>query len=187
MCLSSTAYYDQGYEYFASATVIGKIIKSTESTKKMALKILPKYLKSKLLINRCHAAEALAFYRWPSAFEYLIECKTKADIYQSPTIYAILGDKRAVPVIIEEYRKLDKEYRSKPIHSYRQKMILLNVLYHLASPDSLSFVEEVIANPRPKEIKPRALKVKKRIIYIDKKSKAEQSSGIGSADPPPEL
>ncbi|MFA5143608.1 MAG: hypothetical protein WC522_05520 [Candidatus Omnitrophota bacterium] len=162
-CLSSRAnYFVLGYEYFASPAAIGKIDKENEASRKMVWAVLPKFLKSRLEINRRAAAETLAYYRWPGAYEYLAGCAISQPERRA-VLYAILGDKRAVPWIIEQYRKIDSAYRKNPGQSYPMKMTFLNALYHLASPESLSFVEEIIGSPRPEKIKPRAIKVKQKI------------------------
>lgn len=163
-CLySDVVYFEMGYEHFASPTVINKIRNETESSKKQAVEVLPKFLKSTSSKNRCFAAEALAYYRWAPSYEYLADCDEDRP-GRKAIVYAILGDKRAVPWVIQQYEKLDKKYQKKPKQSYSQKMDLLNSLYHLASSESLPFVEDVIANPKPKEVKARAIKVKKRIL-----------------------
>jgi hypothetical protein len=53
-----------------------------------------------------------------------------------------------------------------------EKMIYLNALYHLASAESLPFVEDVIKNPKPEKIKARAIKVKERILLMEKNKKS---------------
>lgn len=42
-------------------------------------------------------------------------------------------------------------------------MTYLNALYHLADPESLPFIEDVIEHPKPEKIRERAIKVKERI------------------------
>lgn len=118
-------------------------------------------------MNRCFTAEALAYYRWENSYDYLTDCDNDRP-GRKAIVYAILGDKRAIPWIIEQYKKLDNKYRKNPIQSHSQKMTFLNALYHLASAESLPFIEEVIANPKPKEIKARAIKVKERILEQSK-------------------
>lgn len=160
-------YFEMGYQHFASSAVIDKIIKETGSSRKQAFEVLPKFLRSKSSTNRCFAAEALAYYRWENSYEYLTDCDNDRP-GRKAIIYAILGDKRAIPWIIEQYKILDKKYRKNPIQSYSQKMTFLNSLYHLASSEAMPFIDDVIANPRPKEIKERAQKVKERILKQNK-------------------
>ncbi len=156
-------YYQMGYEHFASQTAINKISKETESSKKLAYELLPKFLKSGSAMNRCFAAEALAYYKWPDSYDYLTDCNNDRP-GRKAVIYAILDDKRAIPWIIEQYKIIDNKYLENPEQSYSQKMTFLNALYHIASTESLSFIEEVIDNPRPENIRARAMKVKKRIL-----------------------
>lgn len=156
-------YYQMAYDHFATQKEINKITKETESSKKLAYELLPKFLKSGSAMNRCSAAEALAYYKWPDSYDYLTDCDNDRP-GRKAVIYAILDDKRAIPWIIEQYKIIDNKYLEHPEQSYSQKMTFLNALYHIASTESLSFIEEVIDNPRPEKIRKRALKVKKRIL-----------------------
>jgi hypothetical protein len=169
-------YLKMGYEYFASPTAIKKIQKENEPTKDLAYEVLPKFLESPSPHIRRSAIEALAYYGWPESFEYLmkLEHKSKGGDYRETISFschkaipfAILGDKRAIPWIIGEFKKVDKMYRSRPMFSYPSKMTYLNALYHLASPEILPFINEVIKNPKPKKIKSRAKKVRSRIYEL---------------------
>jgi hypothetical protein len=168
LCLCNKVnYYILGYEYFASPTALDKINKENEPIRKMVWGTLPKFLKSKSEINRCAATQALAYYKWPGSYEYLTVCEN-IDPERKAISYAVLGDKRAIPWVIGQYKNIDSLYKKNPQQSYPQKMTYLNALYHLASPESLPFIEEIINNPASKEIKERATKVKKRILEIVK-------------------
>ena len=81
-------------------------------------------------------------------------------------LFAILGNGEAIPWITQQYRPVDRLYRSRPIFSYPQKMTYLNALYHLPSLKALPFVNEVIENPQPARIRPRAEKVRARILEL---------------------
>lgn len=164
------SYLEMGYEYFASPTAIASIAKKNQGTKALVYKYVPQLLKHQDEFVRCRAAYTLAYYRWPGSYEYLMRCdndpKAEEVKYYSTTkaiLLAILGDRRATPWIIRQYRIVDQKYRSRPIFSYREKMTYLNALYHLADPAALPFIEEVIKNPRPSKIAKRAKKVKARI------------------------
>jgi hypothetical protein len=155
-------YLEMGYEYFASPTAIRKIQKENESTKDLAYKVLPKFLESPSPHIRCNASKALAYYGWPRSYEYLMRCKGTTD---KAILFGILGDRRAIPWVIEQFKRVDKRYRN-PMSGYSYKMIYLNALYHLASPEILPFINETIKDPRPEKIKPRAEKVRDRIYEL---------------------
>jgi hypothetical protein len=157
-----------GYEYFASPTAITKIYKVNKPTQASAYDILPALLQHEDQDIRCSAARNLAFYAWPDSFEYLLACEESDAPHKTAILFAILGDKRAIPWIIQQYKLIEKKYTTKPIFSYPEKMTYLNALYHLADPKSLPFIESVINNPKPEKIKARAMKVKQRIQELEK-------------------
>jgi len=167
-------YLDMGYEYFASPTAIPRIQKENESTKDLIWQTLPPFLDSPYY--RGNAAKALAYYRWPDSFRYLMECEVcETALTCKAILFAILGDKRAIPWIIEQFQKVDRKYRSRPRFSYNTKMTYLNALYHLASPEILPFISRVIENPRPEKIRPRAEKVRDRIYELFPEAKQQAS------------
>ncbi len=163
-CLRSKVdYLAMGYEYFASPTAIDKIHGENRETRPAAYRILPPLLRSKDPEIRCSAARTLAFYGWPESYPSLRACEDGDLAKTDAILHAILGDKRAIPWIIERYRAVEKKYRTKPMFSYPEKMTYLNALYHLADPESLPFIEGVIEHPKPEKIRERAIKVKERI------------------------
>lgn len=157
-------YISMGYEYFASPGAIKKIKDENESTKALAYEVLPQFLHSSNKKDRCSVAKALAWYGWPESYDYLIACKC-----DDPILFAILGNKKAIPGIIKKYKAIEKKYISKSQFGYPEKMDCLNALYHLASLESLTFINSVITNPKPEKIKTRAIKVRDRIkeLYPD--------------------
>lgn len=158
--IQPVGYYMMGFKYFASPTVMKKIENETAPTKALAAELVPRFLKSASIDLRCQAAGTLAFYRIESAYPALDAC---SDIPYRATFYAILGDKRAIPWIVAQYREIDAKYRKHPAAAYQPKMMLLNALYHLPSPELSGFLQEVISHPGSKEILSRALKVKARL------------------------
>lgn len=160
-----TDYLVMGYEYFATPGALDKVEKMTQFYEERVYKLVPKFLESEVQLIREHAACALVYYKWPESFKFLIKCE-RTSISKKCVLFAILGDKRAIPIIIEHYWKLEKKYKTKPQFSYPDKMNCLNALYHLASPEILPFTDSVIENPKPPEILKRAEKVKKRILEL---------------------
>ncbi len=169
-CLrGEVGYLAMGYEYFASPTAIARIRKANKKTKSLAYEILPGLLRHKDRDIRCSAARSLAFYAWSESFDSMTECDENYAPRTKAILFAILGDKRAVPWIIRQYKIVEKKYRTKPIFSYPDKMTYLNALYHLADPVSLPFIESVIKNPKPEKIRMRAVKVRQRIQKLGEK------------------
>jgi hypothetical protein len=166
--------YVMGYEYFASPTVMKKIKLETEKYKDKVYKYLVKYINFTNLYLGGAAIITLAYYGWPESYEYLINLRNPLGRGEvSPTLkatlFAILGEKRAVKWIIEKYKEVDKKYIKRPDFSYPDKMVYLNALYHIGSEECLEFLEEIIKNPRPKKIKLRAIKVRDRILELNRR------------------
>ena len=101
-----TDYLVMGYEYFATPGALDKVEKMTQSYKERVYKIVPKFLESEVQLIREHAACALTYYKWPESFEFLMKCE-RISISKKCVLFAILGDKRAIPIIIEHYWKLE--------------------------------------------------------------------------------
>lgn len=162
-CLwSHVLYLDMGYEHFASPTAVVRIHKRTEPRKSRVYEILPRFLE--FPDTRQDAAMVLGFYSWPKSYDHLVQVEDLAT--EKAIVFAVLGNKKAVPWLIQQYRRIDRKFRSRPIFSYPQKMTYLNALYHLATPEALPFLDEVIENPKPEKIKPRAERVRERIVEL---------------------
>ena len=172
-----------GYEYFASPTAISRIVGRNEATRDLAYEVLPQFLQ--FPETQQSAAKALAYYRWPQSYEYLVEVQGSSEPLGFPgwpqsieyklairgstekaILFAMLGSTKAVPWIIQQYERFDRVFRSRPIFSYPQKMTYLNALYHLATPETLPFLDEVLKNPKPEKVKPRAEMVRDRILEL---------------------
>ena len=165
-CLHHWAcYLAMGYEYFATPNALEKVERMTKPHRERIFDIVPRFLDSEIPQIRRLAATALAYYRWSKSFEYLVE-QTDNSTSEKCVLFAILGDKRAIPLVIEMYRKVDKKYHSRPQFGYPEKMNCLNALFHLASPTILPFIDSVIENPTPSDIKERAEKVRQRILEL---------------------
>ncbi len=159
--------YQMGYEYFATTNAIKKIEKETSLYKKKIFKYLSRYVESTNKYIRRRAIMTLSYYGWPKSYKYLHDLDIRP-VYKA-ILFGILREKKAINFIIEEYKKIDRKYKKRPIFSYPQKMNYLNALYHIASIDALKFINEIIKNSRPEKIKKRAIKVKQRILDVNLK------------------
>jgi len=151
-------YLTQRYQYFATLEALDEVEKRTKPYREKVYRIVPKFLQSKSVYIRETAAKVLAYYKWSESFKYLVEFDKNTTILEKCVLFAILGDKRAIPIIIQFYNR--------PKISYEAKINCLNALYHLASPEILPFIDSVIAYPKPPEIKKRAKKVKKHTLEL---------------------
>ena len=89
-----------GYDYFATPGALNKIEKMTQPYRKRVFQLVPKFLESEVQQTREHAAGALAYYKWSASFEYLMKCEWTS-ISKKCVLFAILGDKKAIPKMIE--------------------------------------------------------------------------------------
>ena len=158
-------YLVMGYEYFATPKALKRVERMTRPYRERVYGIVPRFLDSEIPLMRRYAINALAYYRWSKSFEYLAQ-NADNSLSERCVLFAILGDKRAIPLVMEMYREVDKKYRSHPQFSYPEKMNCLNALFHLASPNILPFIDSVIGNPRPSDVKERAEKVRQRILEL---------------------
>lgn len=165
-CFShSIYYYEMGYEHFASPTAMDKIKKYNSRYKDDLYKLLPQYLSSNDKMLKCSTAITLAYFEYKDAYNTLRnECTESPSSTVKALLFGILKAEESIPWIIEQYKKIDHKYKSKPIFSYGAKMNYLNALYHIKSKKALPFIREVIQNPRPEKILKTAIKVKERIL-----------------------
>ncbi len=164
------------YTGLATPTAIQNLTKYNESTRDLAFQLLPPFLESPSEKVRCNTAIALAFYGWPDSYDYVLPCEFYSDVERMATVFAILGDKRAVPWIINKYRE---QYFKKPavisdtkVENNFGQWVLINALYRFASPEILPFINEVIrTNSKNYDVKARAINVRKRIYELYPESK----------------
>jgi hypothetical protein len=88
---------------------------------------------------------------------------TVYNLHSHPVILGILGDKKAIPYLIDRFKHFDKLYQKHPMSCYCDKMQILNALYHLASPEMIPFLEEIIRTPRDVKYQDRAELVLARV------------------------
>jgi|WetSurMetagenome_2_1015567.scaffolds.fasta_scaffold43410_3 hypothetical protein len=140
------------------------IDRSNEPESKKLIQILPKYLSAKNPNIRYSAATALALWGWKdqSCISYLM-MDTLHNLHPEPIFLAALGDKHAIPYLINRFKYFDNLYRKKPLGCYCFKMNILNALYYLADPALIPFLEEIIKTPRNIEYKNRAELVLNRV------------------------
>ena len=174
-CLYHSTYYMVvDFGGFAKPEEIEDIDRWSEQYRERVFEVLPPFLESPDAFIRCATAKALAYYKWPESYEYLVKCDVDMQIV---TIAAIVGDKRAVSWIIERYKYFNRKYRSRPRFSYDDKINCLGALYHLGTPEIIPFLDEIIANPKPENIKPVAEHVLSRIHELYPEANKKRSNG----------
>lgn len=162
-CLyAPAAYYVKEYDSFASEEILRKIDKETHQDRLRVIKVLVPLTRSNDWLLAQEAAAALAYYGYPPSQELLTNYP---DNPIKAILYSILGYQRSYRWGIDQFCRLDRQ--STPDSSaIVAKMTYLNLLYHLALPASLPFVNSLIDSSRPEMIKVRAGLVRQRIIAL---------------------
>ena len=175
-CLYNDARFTMASQYpktFGSQSALEEIKTANQRNRELCFRVIPRFLTSSSPEIRCAATRVLAYYGWPQAFELLLRCEDSRPDMKA-TLFAIVGDRRAVPWIIEQYKRSDARYRDRPAFILHCKMAYLNALYHLASPVQLPFIQSVIRAPQPAEVRHRAEEVRDHIrqLYPERKRSA---------------
>jgi hypothetical protein len=168
-CLYNDAGFTKASQYpetFATQSVMQEIKTGNQKHRELCFKVVPRFLKSPSVEVRCAATKVLAYYGWPKSFDLLMRCDdTRPDM--KATLFAILGDRRAVPWIIAQYKHTDARYSDRPGFVLHCKLAYLNALYHLAAAAQLPFVESIILNPKPEGVRKRAEEVRDHIRELN--------------------
>ena len=113
---------------------------------------------------RLAAAAALAYYNYPPSNQIL---KYYPDGPFKAVLYAILNDTVEVGWTIDRYLAAEKLAGTDPETSLRDRMIYLGLLYHIAMPNSVPFINELIQNEKSVELNNAAAAVKRRITLLN--------------------
>ena len=167
-CLYNDSGFTKASQYpetFATQAAMEEIKNANQKHRKLCFRVIPRFLKSTSSEIRCSATRVLAYYGWPKVFGLLMSCEdTRPDM--KATLLAIVGDRRAVPWIIAQYKRTDSLYHDRPAFVLHCKMAYLNALYHLASPKQLPFLESIIRNPKTEGVRRRAGEVRDHITEL---------------------
>ncbi len=162
-CLyAPAAHYVDEYDSFASEESLERIRDETRQDRLKVIKVLVPLSRSDDWLLAQEAAAALAYYGYPPSQELL-------SIYPDGPIkaifYSILGYERSHRWGIDQFCRLDRQ--STPDSSAMvSKMTYLNLLYHLASPASLPFINSLIESSQPEMIRARAELIRQRIMSL---------------------
>lgn len=162
-CLyAPAAHYVKEYDSFASEKSLEKIRNETLQDRLKVIKLLVPLTRSDDWLLAQEAAAALAYYGYPPSQELL------ANYPDGPIkaiLYSILGYERSYRWSIDQFIRAER--KSKPDSlALAEKMTYLNLLYHLARPESIPFLNNLVDSSQPQIIKARALLIKQRIIAL---------------------
>jgi len=162
-CLyAPAAHYVKEYDSFASEEILRKIDKETHQDRLRVIKVLVPLTRSDDWLLAQESAAALAYYGYPPSQELLTNYP---DGPIKAILYSILGYQRSYRWGIDQFNRVERQSRPDSLILVA-KMNYLNLLYHLASPASLPFVNSLIVSSQPEMIKARAELVRQRIIAL---------------------
>lgn len=162
-CLyAPAAYYVKEYDSFASEEILGEIERETHQNRLRVIKVLIPLTRSDDWLLVQQAAAALAYYGYSPGQELLA---SYPDNPVKAVLYSILGYERSYRWSIDQFNKAERQ--AKPDSStLAAKMTYLNLLYHLATPASLPFVNDLIDSWPSEIIKARAGLIRQRIVAL---------------------
>lgn len=164
LCLSQKAdYYAVHYDEFIESGVMEKIEAETEKNRLKAIRYLVPLTDSPSREQMQAAVAALAYYRYHPSGDMLDRYPDGA---KKAVLYAIVGYRNAMVWAIDEFDFLDRDGDSVDEQTIIGKMACLNLLYYLAEPQCLQFIESVLLRPEPLLIRVRAIMVKDRIYQL---------------------
>jgi hypothetical protein len=164
LCLSQKAdYYADHYDEFIKSGVMEKIEAETEKNRLKVIRLLVPLTDSPSRELRQAAVAALAYYRYHPSGDMLDEYPDGA---KKAVLYAIVGYRNAMVWAIDEFDFLDRDGDSGDEETIIGQMACLNLLYYLAEPQCLQFIESVMLRHEPLLVRVRAMMVKDRIYQL---------------------
>ena len=151
------------YDDFIKEDTFEKIENANYKDRLDIIRVLVPLLKSKDRIIKNEVVAALAYYRYPTTKQLLADYP---DSPQKAIFYAILRYGSSYRWAIDQLEKLKRGENQGENISIIDWMAYLNLLYRLAEPGSLSYVNELGQSSLPEEIRARAELVKARILEL---------------------
>jgi hypothetical protein len=162
-CLyAPAAYYVRQYDSFASEEVLEDIERKTDQNRLRAIKILIPFTRSEDWLLVQESSAALAYYGYSPSRQLLANYP---DTPVKAVLYSILGYEQSVRWGIDQFNRAERESEPDSL-SLAAKMTYLNLLYHLAAPASLPFIEGLIDSSQSEIIKTRAKLIRQRVIVL---------------------
>ncbi len=92
-----------------------------------------------------------------------------------PWYFASLGDRRVVPLLIEQFENKDVAHFHTFYKGAERKIEILNTLWHLATSEDRKFVQKVAGNDPSALVRQRAQKLLKRLPQISSTQKQKMA------------
>ena len=162
-CLyAPAAYYVEEYDSFASEEILEEIERETDQNRLRAIKVLIPLTRSEDWFLAQESSAALAYYGYSPGRQLLA---SYPDTPIKAVLYSILGYEQSVRWGIDQFIRAERESKPDSLN-LAAKMTYLNLLYHLAAPASLPFVEGLINSSQSEIIKARARLIRQRVIAM---------------------
>jgi hypothetical protein len=162
-CLyAPAAYYVEEYDFFASEEILKEIGRETDQNRLRAIKVLIPLTRSEDWLLAQESSAALAYYGYSPGRQLL------ADYPDTPikaVLYSILGYEQSIRWGIDQFNRAERESKPDSLN-LAAKMTYLNLLYHLAAPASLPFVNGLISSSQSEIIRARAKLIRQRVIAL---------------------
>lgn len=163
-CLSKPAErWVRDYDSFASEQAMEKIEKETEPYRLRVYKILIPLSSSGDWLVADEAAAALVYYGYTPAGEML---DSYPDGPKKAVLYAIVGYKSSYRWAMDRILEIDRSSHQED-GADKARMVYLGLLYHLAEPRSLPFLNGLISSQENSEVRARAELVRERILKLN--------------------
>ena len=155
--------YVNDYDKFIAEGVFDDIEEATYGDRLDVIRVLDPMIDSKDSILRGEVAAALAYYGYPPAKQWL---RDFPDGPQKAIFFAILDHKRAYRWAIDQLKIADIKERSGENDLLVERMAYLNLIFYLAEPASLPFLDGLLVSAADEKIKDRAKMAKDRILEL---------------------
>lgn len=160
-CISSPVWsYVEHPDSFWSADFNVSIYEKTWRNYLSVIKVLIPLTKSSIDSLRLETAAALAYYGFPPSDQIL---KNYPDGPFKAVLFAILNDTTTIGWVQDRYDEAQAQAQINPEFSERDRMIYLGLLYHIAMPRAIPFLNRLIKYEASDKLKAAAIKAEERI------------------------
>jgi hypothetical protein len=160
-CISSPAWFYVNHpDSFWSADFNASIYEKTWRDYLSVVKILVPFTNSSIDNLRLETSAALAYYDFPPSDQIL---KNYPDGPFKAVLFAILNDTTTIGWVEDRYDKALAKAQINPEISERDRMIYLGLLYHIAMPRAIPFLNRLIKYEASDKLRAAAMKAEQRI------------------------
>lgn len=163
-CLSEPAEtWVRDYDAFASEQAMKRIEQETDTYRLRVYKILVPLSSSEDWLVANEAAAVLAYHGYTPAGQML---ESYPDGPLKAVVYAVVGYKNSYRWAIDRLLVMDRVSNPED-DSIEARMAYLGLLFHLAEPQSLPFLNGLISSDRDPRVRARVELIKQRILELN--------------------